>query len=205
MQAYAASVSMTTRAMRIALVHPGRVLTTKQTMKRTNAPKSIAARGAKRDRYSASHSTLGIPMRTQVRTPTSFIFCSFTPGILEVVARARRGHAADLHVGELAGTRAGELGVDHIDAHIRAQPSRDREPRQQRAVAQIGDGDQLRIELVVRDGDANEGVVAGHVQRRIGGIRGAKGPFVVRGAGGEAKIAKGVGVESIARVIELDD
>src|SRR3954467_4772639 len=151
MQAYAASVSMISIGMRMALVQPGRVPTTKQTMKITNAPKSTAARGAKRDRNSASHSTLGMPMRIHVRIPTSLVLCSFTPGILEVVARAGRGHAAHLHVGKLAGARTGELGVDDVEAHVRAQPARERQARQQRSVAQVGDGDQLGVELVVRD------------------------------------------------------
>ena len=64
--------------MRVAFVQPGRVPMMKATMKTMNAPKSIAARGANSERYCASHSTLGIPMMIQVRTPTHFIFCSFT-------------------------------------------------------------------------------------------------------------------------------
>src|SRR5216684_5430853 len=127
--------------MRVALVQPGRVPMRKATMNTMNAPKSIAAGGAKRDRYSASQSTLGIPTMTHVRIPTSFIFCSFTPGILEVEARARRGDAPHLHVGELTGTCAGKLGVDEVDAHIRQQPPGERGAREKRSVAKIRDGD----------------------------------------------------------------
>ena len=43
-------------------------------MNTMKAPKSIAARGAKRDRNSTSHNTLGIPTMIHVRTPTHVIF-----------------------------------------------------------------------------------------------------------------------------------
>ena len=76
-QVNAASVSKTSIVMRIELPQPGRVPTTKPMMKTMNAPKSSAARAVKSERYSASHSTVGIPTMIHVRIPTSFILCSF--------------------------------------------------------------------------------------------------------------------------------
>src|SRR3954465_6193107 len=187
-QTYAASVSTSSIEIFVGVPHPGRVPRRNAAMKMLNAVNSRSAWGATTDRYCVSHSTLGIATKLHVITPTHFIFCSFTfIEFLEIVPSAGRRHAPHLHVRQLAAARAGELGIDGVDADVRAPAQRQRSAREQRSVAQIGDGDQLDVELLVRNGEANEAVIARHPQRRVRGVHGAEGLGVVRKIGGVLK------------------
>ena len=82
---------------------------------------------------------------------------------------------------------------------------RERHACEKRAVAQVGDGDQLRVELVVRPVDADEGVVAGHAQRSVRRIRRADRGLVARGIGSDAKRTPCARIETITAVIDLEN